>query len=231
MANAAVSPAGPLKTTRLLTLGLAFCFAVISGSLGLNALIKSNQQKTQLKKLGAPATVDIDTHDIFDSGVVATVASAVIAILVFLFLLGTYLPFTRSLTGRTLRLQAVSLSLAWLMLFGSMIAYMIFFVNRQAGVKAFIGNIQLPDSAVQAVEKMTGQTGVYRHIHYLELFAILPWFCLLFTLIAIGTLFAAASRRTRTAAEVPASPTTNRTSVGQSMTEKDNGSHHEKSSV
>ena len=97
-------------------------------------------------------------------------ASAVIAILLFLFLLGTYLPFTRSLTGRTLRLQAVSLSLAWLMLFGSMIAYMIFFVNRQAGVKAFIGNIQLPDSAVQAVEKMTGQTGVYRHIHYCKFF-------------------------------------------------------------
>lgn len=76
------SSAGPLKLVRLVTLGLAWCFAVISGSLGkrersctiafwnipieplsgLNALIKSNQQKSHLKKLGAPATVDIDTH-------------------------------------------------------------------------------------------------------------------------------------------------------------------------
>jgi len=224
------SSAGPLKFVRLVTLGLAWCFAVISGSLGLNALIKSNQQKSHLKKLGAPATVDIDTHDIFDSGIVATVASALIAVLLFIFLLGMCIPLTKSLTSRTLRLQAITLTFAWLMLFGSMIAYMIIFVNRQAGVKAFIGSLQLPSSVVQGVEKASGQTGVYKDIHYLKLFAILPWFCLLFTLIAIGTLFIASSRTPKNtrAAE---SPTAQRTSMGQSVTEKEDASHHEKSSV
>ncbi|KAF8900707.1 hypothetical protein CPB84DRAFT_1918492, partial [Gymnopilus junonius] len=169
----------PLRTARLLTLGLAWCFAVISGSIGLNALIKSNQQKSHLRKLGAPATVDIDTHDIFDSGVVATVASALIAVLISIFVLGAYIPRTKSLSSqpRTLRWQALTLSLVWLMLFGSMIPYMVFFVNRQASVKAFIGTTQLPDSLVQGVEKASGQTGVYKDIHYLKLSAILPWFC------------------------------------------------------
>ncbi|KAF8191261.1 hypothetical protein BJ912DRAFT_1058261 [Pholiota molesta] len=58
-----MSPAAePLKFARAATLALAWCFAVISSGVGLNALIKSNQQKSRLRKLApAPAVVYIDT--------------------------------------------------------------------------------------------------------------------------------------------------------------------------
>jgi hypothetical protein len=47
-----------------------------------------------------------------------------------------------------------------------MIPYMVFFVNRQANVKAFIGTTQLPDAAIKAVENASGATRIYKEIHY-----------------------------------------------------------------
>jgi len=219
------SSVAPLQTARLVTLGLSWCFAVIAGSVGLNGLIKSNQEKTRLKKLGAPAVVEIDTSDIFNAGVVVTTASLLIAILVTNFFVGMYIPATKALMARTLRLQAIALTLACLLLFGAMIPYMDFFVNGQASVKAFIGNVQLPASIVQGVEATSGSTGVYKKISYLKLVAILPWFSLLFSLIAAGTLFVASTETESPPAPIQTADPT------RSMTEKEDVSHHEKTSV
>jgi len=219
------SSAGPLKTARLVTLGLSWVFAVIAACVGLNALIKSNQEKTKLKKLGAPAVVDIDTSDIFNVGVVATSASLLISVLVGNFVGGMVIPATRALAARTLRLQAIILTLACVFLFGAMIPYMVFFVNRQASVKAFVNGVRLPDSIVKGVEASSGSTRVYKDIFYLKLVAILPWFSLFFSLIAAGTLFAASSRMS-----TPAPQVAEQTS-SPSMTEKEDVSHHEKASV
>ncbi|KDR79390.1 hypothetical protein GALMADRAFT_243430 [Galerina marginata CBS 339.88] len=222
------SSAGPLRTARIVTLGLSWCIAVVAASVGLNALIKSNQDKTRLKKLAPPpAVVDIDTSDIFDVGVLATVTSLVISLLVFNFLAGMFIPGTKALVARTLRLQAIALTLACLLLFGAMVPYMVFFVNREASVKAFINGVQLPDAIVRGVEASSGSTRVYKDIHYLKLVAIIPWFSLLFSFIAVGTLFAASSR-SRTSA--PKTAMAQETSA-PSMTEKEDVSHHEKASV
>jgi len=220
------SSAGPLQTARLVTLSLSWCFAVIAASVGLNGLVKSNQEKTRLKKLGAPAVVDIDTSDIFNVGVVATTASLLISILVFNFVVGMYVPAAKALVARTLRLQAIVLTLSCLLLFGAMVPYMDFFVNRQASVKAFIGGVQLPDSIVKGVEASSGTTRVYKDIFYLKLVAILPWFSLLFTLVAAGTLFVASTR----SGSKPAPAQTTEPS-SPLMTEKEDVSHHEKASV
>jgi hypothetical protein len=60
----------PLKKARLISLAVAWVFAVIAACVGLNALIKSNQDKSKLKQLAPPPTVVfIDTngasHDTF----------------------------------------------------------------------------------------------------------------------------------------------------------------------
>jgi hypothetical protein len=47
-----------------------------------------------------------------------------------------------------------------------MIPYTLFFLTREASVKAFIGTTQLPDAAIKAVEEASGVTGVYKKIHY-----------------------------------------------------------------
>ncbi|KAF8154420.1 hypothetical protein B0H34DRAFT_716409 [Crassisporium funariophilum] len=220
------STAGPLRTARLVTLSLAWCFAVVASSVGLNALIKSNQSKSKLKKLAPPPTVVvINTDDIFNVGVVATTASLLISILIFNFIAMMFLPLTRALSVRTLRLQSASLFFVCLLLFASMIPYMVFFVNRHADVRAFVGGVQLPAAIVAAVEKTSGSTSVYKKIDYLKLVAILPWFSLFFTLIAATVLFKAGSAAVRESVAVPA------TTSSMSTTEKETPSHHEKSSV
>jgi len=222
------SSADPLRSARLVTLSLSWCFAVIAASVGLNGLVKSNQEKTRLKKLGAPAVVDINTSDIFDVGAVATTASLLISLLVSKIIIAMYLPPTKALVARSLRLQAIILALACLLLFGSMVPYMVFFVNRQASVKAFLNGVQLPDSLVKAVEAQSGTTRVYRKIFYLKLVAIFPWFSLLFSLIAAGALFVASSRTSKL---TPMTAQTTEPTATPSMSEKEDVSHHDKASV
>jgi hypothetical protein len=77
-----------------------------------------------------------------------------------------FLPFTRDLSRRTLRLQSFALLFACTFLLASMIPYMLFFVNRQADVKAFIGTVQLPDAALRAAENASGSTRIYKKIFY-----------------------------------------------------------------
>ncbi|KAF8960797.1 hypothetical protein BDZ97DRAFT_1283675 [Flammula alnicola] len=188
----AISAAEPLKTARLVSLILAWCFSVIAASVGLNALIKSNQDKSKLKKLApAPTVVTIDTSDIFDAGVIATTAALVISIIVSKFVTGMLLPATKALSRRTLRLQAFILIGACTLLFGAMIPYIIFFANRHAIVKAFIGTTQLPDSIIESAAKAAGSTSIYKDISYLKLLAVFPWFSLFFTLVAAGILYKA----------------------------------------
>jgi len=104
--------------------------------------------------------------DIFGAGVAATTASLLIAILIFNYVAAMFLPFTRELSRKTLRLQSFVLLFACTFLLASMIPFMLFFVNRQADVKAFIGSVQLPDTAVKAVEKASGSTRIYKDISY-----------------------------------------------------------------
>jgi len=226
------SSAGPWKKLRVATLSIAWCFAVIAGCVGLNALIKSNQDKSRLKKLApAPTVVYINTNDIFSAGVAATTASLLISILTSNYVAGMFLPFTRELSRRTLRLQSFALLFACMFLFASMIPFMLFFVNRQADVKAFIGSVQLPDSVLKAAEEASGSTIIYKKIRYLKLVAIFPWLSLFFTLIAAGVLFVAGG------APVVDAPTKETPAAEKSTvettetTEKEDASHHEQATV
>ncbi|CAA7270472.1 unnamed protein product [Cyclocybe aegerita] len=214
----------PLHKTRAVALIVSWCFAVIASSVGLNALIKSNQEKSKLKRLApSPTRVEIDTDDISVAGIVATTASLLIAVLASNFFFAMYLSFTKAFSARTLRLQGAILFVASFFLFGALVPYLVYFVNRHAEVTAFVGDTQLPDSVVKAVESASGSTSIYKDIYYLKLVAILPWFSLLFALIAAGILFKAGSS-TPKAEVTPAADSS-------SASEKEDASHHEKVSV
>ncbi|KAH9476276.1 hypothetical protein JR316_0011849 [Psilocybe cubensis] len=151
----------PLSRTLLLT--VTWCIAVVASSVGLNALIKSNQDKSRLKKLAPPpSVVEINTDSIYNAGIVATTASLLIAVILSKLIIAPYLPFTKSFAARTLRAQSIILGLASLFLLGSLIPFVVFFATGEADVKAFIGSVQLPDSAVKAVEANSGSTRVYK---------------------------------------------------------------------
>ncbi|KAG6910345.1 hypothetical protein DXG01_011414 [Tephrocybe rancida] len=183
----------PLRGAVLGSLSMAWAWGVIAGSVGLNALIKSNQQKSRFRKLVPPPTkLSINTHDVFNSGVVLTTVGALIAVFCSIFVLMLFT--TRRLAVRSLRIQALILAFCATWLFATLIPFTDFFANRSAQITASIGGVQLPDSLVKASEKALGTTSVYKEIGYLRLVAILPWITLLFTVIAAAVLFAASGR-------------------------------------
>ncbi|GAV98688.1 hypothetical protein F5879DRAFT_970724 [Lentinula edodes] len=193
----------PLKLHRLLSLFMAFSFAVISGSVGLNSLVKSNQQTSTVKKLlPAGTSLVVDDNDVFHSGVVITTISALIALLTLIYILLLLLShrmtknnrFTR-LSNQLLPFEWMSLAFCAVWLFATQVPFTHFFATRSAQVTAFAGNVQIPPGLVQIVENQLGFTTVYRRIHYLRLLAILPWFAFLFTSIAAVVSFLASRRR------------------------------------
>ncbi|KAA1472763.1 hypothetical protein DENSPDRAFT_851136 [Dentipellis sp. KUC8613] len=175
------------RATRLIALSLSFAFGVIGGSVGLNGLIKGNQSKSHLRRIVPPGvTVDINTNDVFRSGVVVTTIGALIAVLSLIALLATFAAPTR-----LARPQGFFLAFCALWLFATIIPFDVFFANNSAKVKAFLNGVQLPPQAVQAVQGQLGVSSRYKDMHYLRLVAIIPWFTILFAAIAAGVLLAA----------------------------------------
>ncbi|TFK33472.1 hypothetical protein BDQ12DRAFT_637561 [Crucibulum laeve] len=221
--------AGPLRTTRLLALSIAWAFAVIAASVGLNALVKSNQMKTRLKKAVAPPTVvSINTSDILNAGIVVTAGTTLLSVLIFNYIAAMFLPATRALSLKTLRLQAISLIITALFVLGAMIGFIFYFATRHAIVKAFIGTVQLPDSLVKATEQSMHSTSVYKEIDYLKLLATFPWIAIFFSFVAAGILLAADSRARKV------SPTTHHAhpaSPSIEISEKESIVHNEKADV
>lgn len=176
-------------------LAMTFAWGVIAGSVGLNALIKSNQQTTKLKKSVGPIQLDINTKDVFNSGAVLTTVSALIAVVSLLFLLLSFIS-TKRRTSNHIQGGILAFLATWLL--ATLIPFTLFFATRAAKVTARLGGITLPQQAIEQAEKSLGVTGVYKEIGYLRLVAILPWFTMLFTFIAAGVLFAAGSRTSST---------------------------------
>ena len=76
-----MSATTPYRVPRLVSLFLSFSFGVIGFAIGLNALVKSNSDKDNLRKsVPAGATVDINDNDVYKSGVVVTAMSGLIAL-------------------------------------------------------------------------------------------------------------------------------------------------------
>ncbi|KAI0315447.1 hypothetical protein OF83DRAFT_1062076 [Amylostereum chailletii] len=197
-----------MKLTRLGALFMSFAFAVIGGSVGLNALIDGNRSKSTLRRL-LPNTVSVNFNinapapatDVFKSGVVLTTVCALIALLTLLLLLATALSGRRAgsartpLMTRTLPLQAGVLAFCAVWLFATVIPFTDFFANRSVKVNASVGGVPLPQSAINSLTSQLGLSQRYKDFHYLRLVAILPWFTVLFTGIAAAVLFVAARHR------------------------------------
>jgi hypothetical protein len=208
---------------------LAWAWAIIAVGVGLNALIKSNQQQSKLRKqVPAGTTLDINVSDVFNTGVIVTTISACIALITTLLLL-LHLRRPTLLTS-SLKIQGAILAFFTVWLFATQIPFTHFFRTRSAIVRAFINGQELPSSIVQSVERSLGTTSVYKRISYLRLVAILPWFTIFFSLLATFILFRAASRARRETAPVsPTSPTETRgTSSGEGMVEKERVAHGER---
>ncbi|KIP09364.1 hypothetical protein PHLGIDRAFT_18654 [Phlebiopsis gigantea 11061_1 CR5-6] len=177
-----------LRTARLVSLFLSFAFGVVGMAVGINGLVKFKQEKKTLLGAVPPgATVDLNTHDVLNSGYVLTVVSGLIALASNLFLLPIIIPVfglpafgLPALVGRTLRLQGAILAFLSVWLFATLVPFTAFFANRSAKITASIGNVVLSPASVQAIVASLGATTEYKHVGYLRLSAVLPWFAFLF---------------------------------------------------
>ena len=158
-------PSAALRTARLASLFLSFAFGVVGMAVGINALVKFNQEKKELLgAVPAGATVDVDTHDVLNSGYVLTVVCGLIALASFLFLLPVFvLP---ALVGRTLRLQGAVLAFLSVWLFATLVAFTDFFANRSAKITASIAGLSLSPEVIQTIVASLGATTEYKHVDY-----------------------------------------------------------------
>ncbi|KAJ7097546.1 hypothetical protein C8R44DRAFT_811608 [Mycena epipterygia] len=200
----------PLKFPRLITLCLAWAWALISLAIGINAFVKSNRDKNSIKnEVPPPTTVSIDTNDVFQSGVVVTTVSAVILVLCTLYI-GLLLVDSSRRTGvstRTLVVQYATLGFFALWLFAAQIPVTVFVATRSVKVAASIDGLPLPSSIVNTIERALGAKTKYSSYDYLKLLAILPWFAFLFTVVAAVVAFMASSHARRHAKAEPVSST------------------------
>jgi len=184
----------PLKKERLIALSLSWAWSVVAACVGLNALIKSNQTETHFRKL-APAGVTLKFHinDEYQPGVVLTTVCAAVAVTISKFFIVTLIWPKRS--TNSLKIQAWILIFFSTWLLATQIPFTVFTANRTGKVDAFLGGQQLPQSAIAAALAAEGLSAKYNSLHSNVLLAIFPLISLLFNVILIVVLFAAARRR------------------------------------
>ncbi|KAF7377438.1 hypothetical protein MSAN_00165500 [Mycena sanguinolenta] len=186
----------PLKFPRLITLFLAWAWSLISFSIGVNAFVKSKQDKNQIvDKIPFPTNISINTNDITQAGAVVTTISVLILILTTLYIALMVIDANArsGISTRTLRLQYISLSFLAIALFATEIPVSLFVSTRSAKVSASVDGFNLSDGTLKTIERALGAQTAYKDFSYLKLLAILPWFTFIFTLAAAIVSFLASS--------------------------------------
>lgn len=219
----------PHKKARLAVLLAASVFGCVAACIGLNALIRSNQAQTRLKRLvTAPMVLDINVSAITNVGIVATVANILTAGVAFLALCSTIFPATQALANKTLRPTAAILAFTSLWVLACMIPYMVYFARDSAGLRAFIGQNELPQSLVQQTAARSGHSTRYRTMWYLRLLAIFPWFSIVAGAAASFVLFRAASAVDSTPTSAVAARAPETKEVDRESDTKESVTHNEK---
>jgi hypothetical protein len=155
------------KRITIFFLILAAAFGIIGSSVGLNSLVKSNISKSKLRAaVPAGMSISINTNDVLRSGIVTSAMCTMIGLISSVSLKMMVLSSWRSLGARTQRLRGWLLAFfaAWLGLNHSLFTY--FFWTRQANVRLWQGDVELPQSAVEAAEKAQGSDPVYRDMYF-----------------------------------------------------------------
>ncbi|KAJ7054178.1 hypothetical protein C8F01DRAFT_497987 [Mycena amicta] len=188
----------PLKLPRLISLSLAWAWALISLAAEINAFVKQNKDRTRVRsEVPEPTQVTINTNDLFAAGAVVTAVCGIIMALCFAFIALIAIDAnTRSgISTRTLPIQFISLGFLSTWLFATQIAVSDFVARRSVKVSATIDGFKVPNGIVKTIEQAFGEKTAYKDFEYLRLLAVLPWFAFIFTVISAIISFLAVSRR------------------------------------
>ncbi|KAL5521065.1 hypothetical protein ACEPAG_8987 [Sanghuangporus baumii] len=219
----------------LVTLGLlflSFAFGIIGMSVGINALVKSNDLKDFVRQNAPPGvTVDIDTSQAFDSAVVLAVGCGLLALTSLLTFLA-YVSIFKPVSRRPVLFASLVHWFLAVWIFATLVAFDVIAVNRSAKVAAFLGQTQLPDSIVQQQEQALGVSPTYWDHDYIKLLAILPWFAFLFAVIVgLERFFASKNFKSHRGARTAAVDAAETSEAGVARDEEDSKEDAGKRSV
>jgi ABC-type dipeptide/oligopeptide/nickel transport system permease component len=200
----------PLKNARLVSLTLAWCLGVIGGSVGINSIVKRNQQVADLKRTVYPIRLWVNTFDLINSGIVLAVGCGVLSVVCSIWI-GLILLDSRKrtidgshprtpLSTRLLKFEWMSLAFMDIWIFACVIPVTYIGRTGSAHVRAFLNGNELPAAVVAATQSRLGVKSDYWHNYSVKLQVIPPWFTLLFGVIAAAISFTAA-RKAPTATE------------------------------
>ncbi|KAH9963696.1 hypothetical protein BGW80DRAFT_1448133 [Lactifluus volemus] len=193
------APAPPLKKQRLIALAVSLVSCIIGGSIGLNALIKSNQAQIDIQaKVPSGVTVHLKNTDIYVAGIIVSAVCATIALLAVISILVTVV--RPGFATRFLKTQGIIFNTFNMTLLSNHIVYTINVANNGAKITAFRDGVKLPQETAQAIVTATGQSTKYSKQHPAVLLAIFGWFSVLFTSILVVILIVATRRRDKTRA-------------------------------
>lgn len=197
----------PLKVPRLALLLWTWCWGIIGGSVGLNSVIKRNQLVARIKAtlagISSSARVNINTHDLEDSGIVLAVGCTVLAVITSLWLGLLLLDLAKKnsnntkapISTRTLPLQWMSLGFMSVWLLACLIPVTYYAAQGGAKTTAFVGDMQLPESFVQLASNSLGVKPDYWSMNFVRIQIIPPWFTWASCVITTVVLFLASKRR------------------------------------
>jgi len=182
--------------------------AVVSMIAGIYALFDLIQEVSDIEQQVAPPTVvSINVNDICNLGFITTTLSGSIAIFCPVFIL------LMSLARRPRRVKpSLFISRVPFLVLGG---YALWLFTAQAGLThifrtrsalVYADGVELPDSVVQTIVEPLGVDNEYRHIGYLLPAVILPWFTVLFTVIAAIVAFLASGQVPPTAESLASMP-------------------------
>jgi hypothetical protein len=186
-------------------LTLTWALAILGGCVGLNSIIKRNQQVARIKHTVEPShiTLTVDTWDLLRSGVVLSVGCTVLSVVANIWQLLLLRDMRRKnqpssrqpISTRTLPYQWMSLAFLSIWILACEIPVTIFAATRSAKTTAFLGGQQLPASIVAATQAQLGEDPHYWAQHYVRLQIIPPWFAFLLAAITAVVSFMASRRR------------------------------------
>jgi len=183
------------RVVRTIILAFAVAFGIISVGFGLNTLVKSNQQKSYIKRsVPAGVTIFINTNDALRSGIVVAVASVVVAILAAISLIYDLVPKFRPYHApKTYRILSYAVFFVTAAILSSLIALDFIARTRSAKIKAFQGDVPLPAEVIAATAAQLGVSAAYWSNDFIHWMAIVPWFAFLFGLLSGIELFRASN--------------------------------------
>ncbi|KAK0228043.1 hypothetical protein EDD18DRAFT_1099779 [Armillaria luteobubalina] len=185
----------PLFAVRLATYFMAFAWGAISLSIGLNTVIKQNRLKSFLRRSVAPLgiTLRLVTNSVVHPAIASETFCVILCVFSIFTLIGLFV--SAASTKTALKAQGFLYAFITVALFACQIP--VSDAVRRKGV--LVSGTTADGEAVPAATLLQaaaslGVDPLYRRIHFILWFGIIPWIGFLFSGLASIVSFAAVSR-------------------------------------